>query len=171
MNTMRQWYVVYTAANAEKKFAEQVNRLQSQCEAYLPLIEQNRQWSDRNKIIHVPLFKSYVFVYLDGNEFQIVKRLAGFVNYIKFNGLPAILAAQEIQKIKTLTLTKSIANAMANRLVKGQRVEIIGGSLQGYQGTLIESRNQKYVAIEVQGLEQSILVTVPIDLLKVVEEA
>ncbi|WP_312037188.1 UpxY family transcription antiterminator [Pseudoalteromonas sp. MMG012] len=171
MTTERQWYVVYTKPNTEKKFAEQVERLQSDCEVFLPLITQTRKWSDRNKTISTVLFKSYVFVYLDGNEFQHIKRMAGFVNYVRFNNRPATIAYEQITLIKRSLNTGYDISVLANRLIKGARVEIIAGSLQGYEGTLMELNSKHVVAVEVHGLEQSMLVSVPIELIKLVGEA
>ncbi|CAH9053845.1 Transcription antitermination protein RfaH [Pseudoalteromonas holothuriae] len=170
MINQRQWFVVYTKANCEKKLAEQVNKLQSGCEAFLPAIEKTKQWSDRVKVVTTPLFKSYVFVYIDGNEFQQLKRFAGFVSYIKFNNAPAVISPKEIEKIKRCVLHGHIVDVLTKRLVKGAAVEIISGSLKGYQGTLVERRSQKLVAVEVEGLEQSMVLTLPIELLKPVTE-
>ncbi|MBD1583134.1 UpxY family transcription antiterminator [Pseudoalteromonas sp. S16_S37] len=170
MNNQRQWFVVYSKANCEKKFADQVCKLQSDCEAFLPVIKQSKQWSDRVKVINTPLFKSYVFVYIDGNEFQQLKRFSGFVSYVKFNNLPAIIAPNEIEKIKQFVLNGNIVEVLANRLIKGSHIEIISGSLKGYRGKLIERRNKKFVAVEVEGLEQSMLLTLPVELLKPVIE-
>ncbi|BBN80534.1 transcription antitermination protein NusG [Pseudoalteromonas sp. A25] len=170
MNNQRQWFVVYTKANCEKKFADQVNKLQSNCEAFLPVIQQSKQWSDRVKVIDTPLFKSYVFVFIDGNEFQQLKRFSGFVSYVKFNNLPAIINQNEIEKIKQFVLNGNIVDVLANRLVKGMHIEITSGSLKGYRGKLVERRNKKFVAVEVEGLEQSMLLTLPVELLKPVQE-
>ncbi|RJE76980.1 transcriptional activator RfaH [Pseudoalteromonas sp. MSK9-3] len=164
----RQWYVVYTKSNAEKKFTQQVQRLQGGCEAYLPLTVETRKWSDRTKTITVPLFKSYVFVYVNGDEFQQLKRMVGFVNYVRFNNQPATVSNAHIHLIKQSLQSSYAVSSLASRLVLGVEVEIIAGSLQGYRGTLIERQNKQSVAIEVRGLEQSMLVTIPIELLKVI---
>ncbi|WP_239462842.1 UpxY family transcription antiterminator [Pseudoalteromonas fuliginea] len=170
MKNERQWFVVYTKANSEKKFAVQVNLLQSDCEAFLPLIDQARQWSDRTKVVSVPLFKSYVFVYIDGNEFQQLKRLPGFVSYIKFNNLPAVISQQEMKKIQRFISTGKVVEVLSNRLLVGTKVEIVSGNLQGYCGILVERRNQQLVAIEVEGLAQSMMLTLPEMLLKPIVE-
>ncbi|WP_440056305.1 UpxY family transcription antiterminator (plasmid) [Pseudoalteromonas sp. T1lg65] len=170
MKNERQWFVVYTRANCEKKFADQVNKLESDCEAFLPIVEQKRQWSDRVKVISAPLFKSYVFVFIDGNEFQQIKRFAGFVSFIKFNNAPAVLSTREITKIRNFVASDRVEEVLANRFIKGTPIEIVGGSLQGYQGKLIERRNRQLIAVEVEGLEQSMILTLPIELVKPIKE-
>lgn len=54
------WYVLYTAPRAEKQVKERIDLLGVEC--WLPLHRTPRVWSDRVKIVEIPLFSSYVFV-------------------------------------------------------------------------------------------------------------
>ena len=60
------WYVLYTNPKAEKKVAEQLNKIG--IETYCPLVTKIQQWSDRKKKIEVPLFSSYVFVNIEEHK-------------------------------------------------------------------------------------------------------
>ena len=59
-NINKKWYAIYVKSRHEK------NVFQELCDkgikSSIPLIKQTRQWSDRKKIIDVPLFAGYVFV-------------------------------------------------------------------------------------------------------------
>jgi transcription antitermination factor NusG len=110
-------------------------------------------------------------VYLNSEEFQHIKRFSGFVNYVRFNGRPATIGFDQINLIKHSLNNDYEVAALANRLVVGAKVEIIAGSLAGYQGTLVELNSKHAVAIEIQGLEQSMLLTVPVERLKIINEA
>ena len=53
------WYVLYTAPRAEKQVRDRINALGVEC--WLPLHRAPRVWSDRVKIVELPLFNSYLF--------------------------------------------------------------------------------------------------------------
>ena len=54
------WYVLYVKSRHERKVDDLLK--ENQLESFLPLVKTVRKWSDRNKIIQMPLFPSYVFV-------------------------------------------------------------------------------------------------------------
>jgi transcriptional antiterminator RfaH len=56
------WYVIYTRPRHEKRVVEHLAQLN--IETFLPCIVTLRKWHDRKKYLEVPLFPSYVFVYL-----------------------------------------------------------------------------------------------------------
>ena len=74
------WYVVYTKPKWEKKVAERLNAIG--VIAYCPLITKERQWSDRKKIVHVPLFNSYIFVQIDDKLRNQVFEVPGAIRYL-----------------------------------------------------------------------------------------
>ncbi|OCQ22909.1 hypothetical protein A7985_02830 [Pseudoalteromonas luteoviolacea] len=171
MTINRKWYVVYTRPNAEKKFAEQIKKITSGCDFYLPLKTESRQWSDRVKRISIPLFKSYVFVFLNDDEYHYIKRLNGFVDYIKFNGKPSVISSSEVEKIKTIVASEFPCEPTSRKFALGQIVEIKSGSLRGYRGQLVDIQNESVFAIELQGIEQSLLISIPASLISLTEEA
>jgi transcription antitermination factor NusG len=64
--------------------------------SYLPLISKVSTWSDRRKMIEVPLFPSYVFVSLDDIRiYYKILQIKGVVNFIKFENQFAIVKDSE----------------------------------------------------------------------------
>ena len=63
----RYWHAVYVRSRAEKKVLMQLEDMGVQ--AYLPLITQMKQWSDRRMKVQEPLFRSYVFVFSNEKEY------------------------------------------------------------------------------------------------------
>ena len=63
------WYAVYTKPRAEKKLKEALEKKSIQ--NFLPLITEKKKWSDRQKLISVPLFASYVFVKIDYSQYSL----------------------------------------------------------------------------------------------------
>jgi len=54
------WYLLYTASRAEKQVEQRI-KLEG-VEVFLPMHLTPRKWSDRVKMVEVPLFSSYIFV-------------------------------------------------------------------------------------------------------------
>ena len=52
------WYVVYTKPRWEKKVAQKLNDIG--INAYCPLIKKISSWTDRKKLVYIPLFNSYI---------------------------------------------------------------------------------------------------------------
>ncbi len=98
MSANMNWYVVYTRPRWEKKIAEKLDA--NGIEAYCPLNKVQRQWSDRKKTVHEPLFKGYVFVYVEEEHKWDIRKIDGIVNFIYWNGKPAIVRPKEIETIK-----------------------------------------------------------------------
>ena len=57
------WYAIQTRYRFERKAAAQLQN--KGIETFLPVIEESHRWSDRQKVISVPLFSGYVFVRLE----------------------------------------------------------------------------------------------------------
>ncbi|WP_354304425.1 transcription termination/antitermination NusG family protein [Pedobacter sp. UYP1] len=56
-NNYNGWYVLYIKLRYERKVHDLLN--EASLESFLPLIESERQWSDRKKSILKPLFPSH----------------------------------------------------------------------------------------------------------------
>jgi transcription antitermination factor NusG len=56
------WYAVQTRARHEKKVAKQLQ--EKGATTFLPLVTQTHRWSDRRKVIELPLFPCYAFARL-----------------------------------------------------------------------------------------------------------
>ena len=78
----QKWYAIYTRPRAEKQVCQRL--VEQGIEAYLPIRKTMRQWSDRKKMVEVPLFTSYVFVHIDRRFYDDVVRTHGVVKYITF---------------------------------------------------------------------------------------
>ena len=94
------WYAVYTKPRAEKKLKEALEKKSIQ--NFLPLITEKKKWSDRQKLISVPLFASYVFVKIDYSQDSLrVLQEPQVVQFVQYNGKPATIEDDLIELIKT----------------------------------------------------------------------
>ena len=81
---MKSWHVIYTKSRAEKKVEERLNNFG--IEAYCPVKQEVKQWSDRKKKILVPILPSMVLVNIDEKERNNVFDIPGVVRYMFWLG-------------------------------------------------------------------------------------
>jgi transcription antitermination factor NusG len=134
------WYAVYTKPRWEKK----VNTLllQKGIESYCPLNKVRRKWSDRIKTVEEPLFKSYVFVKIHDEDRTAVRMTNGVVNFVYWNGKPAIIKEKEIQTIKRFLDEYETVEAVKMELAQGDRVQVIAGPMMDKEGKVLEVKNK-----------------------------
>jgi transcription antitermination factor NusG len=134
------WYAVYTRPRWEKK----VNGLllEKEIESYCPLNKVRRKWSDRIKIIEEPLFKSYVFVKIADENRSKVRMTHGVVNFVYWNGKPAIIKEKEIQTIKRFLDEYENVEVVKMDFEPEDRVRVISGPMMDQEGKIIEVKNK-----------------------------
>jgi transcription antitermination factor NusG len=144
------WYAIYTRPRWEKK----VNSLLEAkgIESYCPLNKVRRKWSDRIKTIEEPLFKSYVFVKIDEEARTNVRMTDGVINFVYWNGKPALIKDREIQTIKRFLDEHENVELVKIELRTDQRVRITAGPLMDQEGKVLEIKyKQVKVAIDSLG--------------------
>lgn len=134
------WHAIYTRPRWEKK----VNNLllQKGIASYCPLNKVRRKWSDRMKTVEEPLFKSYVFVKISDEERTSVRMTNGVVNFVYWNGKPAIIKEKEIQTIKRFLDEYENVEVVKMELVPGDRVQVIAGPMMEKEGKVLEVKNK-----------------------------
>jgi len=154
---MAKWFAIYTKPRWEKK----VNHLLTNkgVECYCPLNKVKRKWSDRTKTIEEPLFKSYVFVKITEEERSKVRLTNGVVNFVYWNGKPAIVREKEIQRIKLFLDEHENVQVRPMDLTVQQRVLITSGTFMDRTATVLDIRKKEVkVSIDSLGYELIALV-------------
>jgi transcription antitermination factor NusG len=133
--TSKKWLAVYTRPRWEKK----VNQLLADkgIESYCPLNKVRRKWSDRVKVVEEPLFKSYVFVKVNEEEKARVRLTNGAINFVYWNGKPAIIKEKEIVTIKRFLDEYENVLAQPNSIALNQRVRVTNGTLMDQEGKVM----------------------------------
>ncbi|NME67779.1 UpxY family transcription antiterminator [Flammeovirga aprica] len=133
----RQWMVIYTKPKSEKKVAERLNK--KGFSTYCPTFTTLRQWSDRKKKVTVPVIPSYVFIQLNELERWEVLKDPGILNFIFWQGKPAIIQESQLNAFKSfIENTSDPENIKIEDLNIGDRVLIQNGAFQEQSG-LIQS--------------------------------
>jgi transcription antitermination factor NusG len=149
---MAKWFAIYTKPRWEKK----VNQLLTDkgVECYCPLNKVKRKWSDRTKTIEEPIFKSYVFVKVTEEERIKVRLTSGVVNFVYWNGKPAVVREKEIQTIKLFLDENENVQVRPMDLTAQQRVLIISGTFMDLTATVLDVRKKEVkVSIDSLGYE------------------
>lgn len=134
------WYAIYTKPRWEKK----VNTLliEKGLESYCPLNKVRRKWSDRIKLVEEPLFKSYVFVKIDDEKRTEVRMTDGVVNFVYWDGKPAIIRDKEIQAIKKFLDEYENVQLIKIEIRPDDRVRVVAGPLTDAEGKILEIKNK-----------------------------
>jgi transcription antitermination factor NusG len=101
MVMQKNWYVLYTKPQSEKRVAATLAK--KRIENFIPLVcvEAERLW--RQKLVYKPLFKSYVFVHVTEHEAASLTTVDGVISLLHWLGKPAVINETEIQAIREFT--------------------------------------------------------------------
>jgi transcriptional antiterminator RfaH len=143
------WYVVYTKPKWEKKVTERL--LEIGIVAYCPLITKVRQWSDRKKIVSVPLFNSYIFVQISEKQRNCIFDIPGAIRYLFWLGKPAIVKEEEIKTIQNWLAVPEEYEVEIEKWQRGDKVILESGPFVTQQA-IVKEVSQKYYLLILESL-------------------
>lgn len=149
------WYAVQTRSRHEKLAARQ---LESQGFAtFLPITTELRQWSDRRKLVEMPLFPGYAFLRMAYEPQQRIRVLNtdGIVSFVGIQGQGTPIPDRQIEDIQALLAAK-VPFESHPFLKVGQRVRILSGSLNGTEGILVGQESDRMLVISVELIQRSV---------------
>lgn len=145
----RKWLAIYSRPRWEKKVTQLLT--EKGLESYCPLNKVRRKWSDRVKLVEEPLFKSYVFVKVNDEDRTEVRMTPGVINFVYWNGKPAVVKEKEINAIKSFLNEYENVEVKPMTVELKQRVKITGGPLMDQEGEVI-GVNRKSVKVAIDSL-------------------
>jgi transcription antitermination factor NusG len=153
------WFAVRTRSRHEKIVASQLRG--QAVTAFLPLVTQVHRWSDRKKVVQVPLFAGYAFVRVVPATEQYIRvlRVHGVSSFVGVRGEGTPIPDKQIDDIRVL-LTSDAAYSICPFLKVGQRVRIRGGCLDGVEGLLIARKGDRNLIISVEPMQQSLAINI-----------
>jgi transcription antitermination factor NusG len=153
------WYAVSTRSRQEKVAA--VTLGSCGIAHFLPLVDEERQWSDRKKVISVPLFPGYLFVQIPRTvQFQLaVRKVPGVVNFVGNQNGPLPVSASELESVRAI-ISRGRGCCPYPFLRGGDRVRVVRGALCGIEGTFIRQGSRSKLIISVEMIQRSVSVEV-----------
>ena len=162
----KSWFAIYVKSRTEKKVSSELEK--QGIDHYLPLIKILKQWSDRKKWVHEPLFRSYVFVHVDPLQYFEVLKAINVVRYITFEGKAVKIPPQQIEAVKYFLDDAEPMELSEESWEKGQQVEVITGNMTGLTGELVEVKNKHQVRIKIEAINQVIFIQIPKNRLRII---
>ena len=161
----KKWHALYVSSRQEKNAVKIL--LEKSIEAYVPLVKTMKQWSDRKKMVELPLMNGYIFVRIEPSEGERVRQTKGVVNFVRSDGKIAVVRQEEIDRLKQLIELgyQMEASGISREYKEGQKVKITSGALKGIEGFVVESKEGKSIDILLESIGQSIRVKLPKEIL------
>jgi transcription antitermination factor NusG len=153
------WYAIQTRPRNEKMVARQ---LQYQgVMTFLPLDTQVHRWSDRRKLVQLPLFPGYAFVHvLLSPETRLrVLHTESVVSFVGIRGAGTPIPDEQIGDVQML-LANNVPFAPCPFIRLGQRVRIRGGSLDGMEGILVARNSDQSLVVSVELIQRSLAIRI-----------
>lgn len=153
------WYALRTRPRHEKRVHAELH--EKSILSFLPLLSEAHPWSDRQQIVQAPLFPGYVFTRTknDLNHRVTVLQTMGVLSFVGFRGVGTPIPDEQIQALQAI-LEARISCGPYAFLNVGQKVRIVGGSLDGIQGFISEKRGEASLVISVDLIQRSIAIRV-----------
>ena len=151
------WYALYTRHQHEKRVAETLAG--KGFEVFLPLYQAAHRWKDRNKILSLPLFPSYVFIRGSLESSLSIVTTPGFCAFVTTGGRAAPIPDVEIDAVKR-TIESSVRMEPHPFLKCGDPVRIKSGPLEGLEGILVRKNNLLRLVVSIELLMTSAAVEV-----------
>lgn len=151
------WYALRTRPRHEKKVHLELQ--EKSIESFLPLLTQSHSWSDRQQVIQMPLFPGYVFTRTQNKPEQRVRvlRTAGVVGFVGFRGVGVAIPDEQIHAIQSI-VEASVSFGPYAFLKIGQKVRIVGGSLNGIEGIISEKKGETSLVISIELIQRSVAI-------------
>lgn len=166
---VQKWYALYTKPRQEFKARAELNEIE--LVNYLPTVTTVKQWSDRKKKVTEPLFRGYIFVYVNEKERYRALTAKSIVKTICFNGKPEPIPDWEIENLKLL-MERNPDVLVTDKIEIGTTVRITEGPFEGLEGKVYKSANNaQMLSVTIELLNRSVSVELPsINVTKQIEE-
>ena len=151
------WYAIHTRSQHEKSVTAQ---LQNQgITTFLPLVTELHRWSDRRKLVQLPLFSCYTFLFMPfvPELWAKVLRVNGVLSFVGVRGQGVPIPEKQMDSIRTL-LASNASYTLCPFLKVGQHVRVRGGVLDGIEGILISRNGDRTLVISVEPIQRSLAV-------------
>jgi transcription antitermination factor NusG len=149
------WFAVQTRPRFEKKVTAELQ--EKGIQTFLPLNSAVHHWSDRRRLIHLPLFPGYIFVRTSHTPVARVSvlRTSGVTSFVGVKGMGIPIPDCEIEAVQAI-LQERVSFESVPYLKIGQRVRVRGGCLDGLTGTLVSVNGDQSLIVSVNLIQRSL---------------
>ncbi|HEY6349902.1 MAG TPA: transcription termination/antitermination NusG family protein [Candidatus Angelobacter sp.] len=156
-NLDRRWLCLQVKSGGE--FRSALGLKERGYETFVPVFEQKREWSDRIKIVQVPLFIGYVFLRFNVGNTHSVVTAPGVLRFVGTGKMPMPIEDSEIEALQVTTQAGLLCGPCAF-LEVGQEVEVRLGPLISLRGKIVRFKNKQRLILSVNLIKRSVFVEV-----------
>jgi transcription antitermination factor NusG len=154
------WFAILVRTGREKTANLLLENAGYEC--FLPVSKCTRRWSDRTKIIEVPLFPGYLFCRMNPHNRLTVLMTPGVMQIVGVGKTPVPVEEEEIHAIQRVQ--KSGLPAMPWPYMQiGNVAKILEGPLRGMTGIVVKIKSGMKLVLSVSLLQRSVAVEVERD--------
>src|SRR5579862_1174321 len=151
------WYAIYTRHKHEKTVSEILTS--KGFETFLPLYLSRHRWSDRTKVVSLPLFPSYVFLKGGLDRRLALLTTPGIHSLVSCAGQPAVIRPDEMDALRRAA--ESGLRVEPHPFLKcGDWVRVKSGPLAGVEGILLRKKNLSRLVVSVEMLGKAAAVEI-----------
>ncbi|PYT82466.1 MAG: NusG-like protein [Acidobacteria bacterium] len=151
------WFAILVRTGREKSARLLLENAGYEC--FLPVSKSARRWSDRTKMIDVPLFPGYLFCRMNPHNRLTVLMTPGVIQIVGVGKTPIPVEEEEMEAIERVQ--KSGLAAMPWPYVQvGNVAQILEGPLRGLTGIIIKIKSGVKLVLSVSLLQRSVAVEV-----------
>jgi len=154
------WFALRVKSQSERTVAVAVRN--KGFEEFLPLYRHRNRWSDRIKLVELPLFPGYLFCRIDPSSRLPILKIPGALHFVGIGRTPVPIDDAEIAAIQA-AVRSGLPTQPAAYLEVGERVRPYDGPLAGLEGILVEARDQYSLVVSVTLLRRSLMVEIDRD--------
>jgi transcription antitermination factor NusG len=148
-----EWFAMQTRPNFELTVSRAIER--KGFDAFVPTYKEPRSWSDRVKMLDLPLFPGYVFWRPDAGRMLPPLTTPGVRSIVSFGRVPAPIPDSEIESVRRF-ISSDLNVKPWPFLRVGQTVRFEKGPLAGLDGILEEFKGTYRLVVSISLLQRSI---------------
>ena len=153
----KRWFAIQVRPRYEKTAGDILRN--KGYEEFVPLYKEKRQWSDRIKIVTVPLFAGYIFCRFNASAHAPIVTTPGVVRIIGSGKELLPIEEGEVEAIQAVIRCGYKAHPHAYTKI-GDKVRITEGPLSGIEGVLVGYKNGSRLVLSVNLVQSSIAVEI-----------
>jgi len=151
------WFAILVRTGREKSANLLLENAGYEC--FLPVSKSTRLWSDRTKLMEVPLFPGYLFCRMNPHNRLTVLMTPGVIQIVGVGKTPIPVEEEEMQAIRRVQ--KSGLSAMPWPYLQIRNVaQILEGPLRGLTGIVVKIKSGMKLVLSVSLLQRSVAVEV-----------
>ncbi len=157
------WYAIYTRSRYEKRVHALLKEANVEC--YLPLVKTWRVWSDRKKLVEMPLLPSYLFVrtdVTDHHSYYDILNTVGVVRFITFEGKAVAIPDVQIAALQRLNSQGIDMQCLDESPKPGTPVKVTQGPMKGFTGEVVSVGKNKKLILRLDTLDKCITLNIPL---------